>query len=142
MHSSQTFAIRLKRLPPVGERPGLIMATVSGSTGTPPKRIGTLTDAALRGRLAWFDAHSANEISEIRHALAKDSGQVTTFEKWSALGGCLHFWHGFVGSRIRALVWSCQRCGTGDREDVGGTSGESFPRRCKCGQVNRITFPK
>jgi hypothetical protein len=140
--TSQTFEIRLSRLARVGTGPGLIRATVRGTSKKELASIGVLTDAALRGRLAHFNAHSANEISAIRQELAKDAGEATTFEKWAGLERCVQFWLGFSGSRIRALAWSCDRCGASDRENVAGTSGESFPRRCRCGQVNRITVPK
>lgn len=143
MNAQHTFAIRLSRLPKVADAPGLILLMVDESAGTEaPTRIGALTDAALRGRLAHFDVHSANEISAVRKALSKDSGEATVYESWSGLDGCVQFWHGFIGSRIRSLAWSCDHCGTTDRESIGGSVGESFLRSCKCGQVNRISVPK
>ena len=141
--AQQTFAIQLSRLPKVGDAPGLILLTVAAPEGAEaPKKVGALTDAALRGRLAHFDAHSANEISALRKALSQESGKATIYERWPRLDGCLQFWHSFVGSRIRALAWTCEKCSTTERENVGGSSGECFLRRCKCGQVNRITVPK
>lgn len=116
---------------------------VDGSKGAAaPTRMGTLTDAALRGRIAHFDAHSANEIAAVRRALSIESGQATLYESWAGLDGCLQFWHGFVGSQIRTIAWTCENCGTTDRDNVGGSVGESFLRRCGCGQVTRITVPK
>ncbi len=143
MNTQQTFAIRLSRLPKIDEAPGLILLTVGASKGTEaPRRIGAVTDAALRGRLAHFDVHSANEIAAIRKALSIESGQTTICESWSQLAGCLHFWHGFVGSQIRPIAWTCEKCGVPARESIGGSVGESFLLRCKCGQVNRIAVPK
>jgi hypothetical protein len=103
--------------------------------------MGTLTDAALRGRLAYFDAHSANEIAAVRKALSIDSGQATVYESWPALEGCLRFWYGFIGSVIRPIESTCDSCGKQNRESVGGSVGESFLRRCGCGHVSRITVP-
>jgi hypothetical protein len=138
--SRQTFAIRFSRLPRVADAPGLIALSVDTSNGTQaPKRIGALTDVALRGRLAHFDAHSANEVAAIRQALGPDRGEVTVYENWSNLGSCLQFWHGFVGSRIRSVDWTCAACAAPDRAEVGASVGESFLRRCRCGKVNRVT---
>lgn len=137
---NQTFGIVLTRLPRVRETPGLIQIMVDASSGTgPPRRLGTLTDAALRGRLAHFDAHSANEVAALRQALKNDRGQATVYESWSGLASCLHFWHGFVGSQIRPIEWTCEKCGVPHRDDVGASVGESFLRPCKCGQVKLIT---
>jgi hypothetical protein len=141
--NTQTFAIVLSRLPKIDSGPGLILLTVDTSRGVePPAKIGTLTDAALRGRLAHFDQHSANELAAVRHALGKDQGQVTVYESWSGLGSCLKFWHGFVGSQIRPVTWICEKCGTAARENIGGSVGESFARRCRCGEIKQLTVPK
>jgi hypothetical protein len=66
-NTPQKFAILLSRLPKVENAPGLILLTVDTSQGSePPAKVGTLTDAALRGRLAHFDQHSANELAAVR----------------------------------------------------------------------------
>jgi hypothetical protein len=138
-----TFAIVLSRLPAVDRGPGLIGFRVDTSTAPRASAArGTLTDAALRGRLACFDAHSANEIAAVRRALSIESGQATVYERWPALEGCLRFWYGFVGSQIRPIEWDCEACHASNRDSVGGTVGESFPRRCSCGHVSSVTVPK
>jgi hypothetical protein len=143
MNNAQTFAILLTRLPKVDNAPGLILLMVDGSRGTKtPRRIGALTDAAVRGRLAHFDLHSANEVAAIRQELKKDTGQATLYESWPSLSTCLQFWYGFVGSQIRPVEWLCEKCGISNRENVGGSVGESFPHVCKCGQVKQITIAK
>ncbi len=140
--SAGMFAIVLSRLPSVENVPGLISFLVDSSEGTRiAAKSGTLTDAALRGRLAHFDAHSANEIAAVRKALAIESGQATVYESWSALDGCLRFWYGFVGSVIRPIAWGCEACQKQNRDSVGGSVGESFLRRCDCGHVSRVTVP-
>jgi len=138
----ETFAIVLSRLPAVDNRPGLISFLIDGVGGTrSAPRPGTLTDAALRGRLAYFDAHSANEIAAVRKALSADNGSAVVYESWPALDGCLRFWYGFVGSPIRPIESACEACGELNRGSVGGAVGESFLRRCGCGRVCRITVP-
>ncbi len=138
----RSFAIGLTRLPRVGEAPGLILLTVGESSGAAPKRIGLLTDAALRGRLAHFDAHSANEIAAIRQALVSESGQTTVFESWTDLPGCLSFWSGFMGLQIRRIEWTCEACGVVAAESIGGSVGELFPMPCRCGAMTRVAVPK
>ncbi|MCA1582744.1 MAG: hypothetical protein LC796_15405 [Acidobacteria bacterium] len=138
----RSFAIGLTRLAKVDESPGLILLTVGESTGTAPKKIGLLTDAALRGRLAHFDAHSANEIAAIRRALLLESGHTTIFETWSNLPGCLGFWSGFMGLQIRRIEWTCEGCGVPAFESIGGSVGELFPVLCRCGVKTRVTVPK
>ncbi len=142
MNAPKSFAIVLSRLPAVEKAPGLIsfLVDASGESGV-RSRPGTLTDAALRGRLAHFDAHSANEVAAVRKALSIESGQATVYESWPALEGCLRFWYGFVGSVIRPIEWSCEACGKQNRESVGGSVGESFLRRCGCGRASRVTIP-
>ena len=135
----------LSRLPRVGDaaRQGLIRLSVDTSEGAaPPARVGALTDAALRSRLAHFDQHSANEIAAVRHALGKDGGCVTVHETWSGLHSCLQFWRGFVGSRIQTFAWLCEKCGSNAEERVGGSVGESFALRCRCGEIKETTVPK
>ena len=139
MKTQQIFAIKFSRLPTVEETPGLILLAIDASNGVdPPRRIGVLTDVALRGRLAHYDLHSANEVAAIRQALRQDRGQMTVYEGWSGLGSCLQFWHSFVGSQIRPVEWTCERCNTPNREDVGASVGETFLRACKCGKVKRL----
>src|ERR1022692_3479670 len=94
----QEVAILLERLPGIDEAPGLIVSRIDLSKGTkPPRKIGILTDAALRGRLAHFDAHSANQLAAVRQALRPDRGQVTIHETWPLLSTCLRFWQSFAG---------------------------------------------
>ena len=64
---------------------------------------------------------------------------VTVQENWSGLGSCLQFWHDFVGSQIRPVEWTCEKCAAVNREDVGASVGETFSRACRCGKVKRIT---
>lgn len=143
MSTPQTVAILLSRLPRIENTQGLILLRVAASRGSEtPTTIGTLTDAALRGRLAHFDLHSANELAAVRHALSADSGEATVYEKWSALESCLQFWHGFTGSQIRLMAWTCEACGKTRRESIGGSVGETIPRLCACGHSTRITVPK
>lgn len=143
MNAPQTVAILLSRLPKTENAPGLILLRVDASRGSaPPTTIGALTDAALRGRLAHFDLHSANEVAAIRHALSSDSGEATVYEIWPAVQSCLQFWHSFTGSRIRPMTWTCEACGKTGRESIGGSVGETFARLCACGQATRVTVPK
>lgn len=140
MRTQQIFAIRFVRQPRVDELPGLVSLAIEDSPGTaPPRKIGVLTDVALRGRLAHFDLHSANEVAAIRKALLMDSGQTTVHEGWPGLASCLRFWQDFVGSRIRPVEWTCERCSSVNRENVGASVGETYSRACKCGRVRRIT---
>jgi hypothetical protein len=143
-NSQQTFAIALSRLPAVDNAPGLIsfLVDITGSGAGAAAKPGTLTDAALRGRLAHFNVHSANEVAAVRKALSAENGRVTVYESWSGAGGCLQFWHGFIGSQVRPITWTCEVCGTANRDSIGGSVGESFFRRCSCGQATRITVPK
>lgn len=139
MKTQQIFAIEFSRLPRVDESPGLVLLTIDGSNGAPRRKIGIITDVALRGRLAHYDLHSANEVAAIRQALRADHGHVTVHEGWSGLGSCLQFWHDFMGSQIRPVEWTCERCGAVNRENVGASVGETFSRACKCGKIKRIT---
>ena len=140
MKANQIFAIKFNRLPKVDETPGLVVLTIDSTNGLgSPRRIGAVTDVALRGRLAHFDLHSANEVAAIRQALKPDHGQVTVHEGWSGLGSCLQFWHDFVGSQIRPVEWTCEGCAVINRLDVGASVGETFSRACRCGKVQRIT---
>ncbi|MFY9551471.1 MAG: hypothetical protein WAU32_10000 [Thermoanaerobaculia bacterium] len=140
MKTQQVFAIKFSRQPRVDESPGLVYLTIDGSNGVgPPRKVGALTDVALRGRLAHYDLHSANEVAAIRQALRPDHGHVTVHEGWSGLGSCLQFWHDFTGSQIRVVEWTCERCSALNRENVGSSVGETYSRACKCGKIRRIT---
>jgi hypothetical protein len=140
MKTQQIFAISFRRLPRVDESPGLVLMAIDARNGTGPARVlGVLTDVALRSRLAHFDVHSANEVAAIRKALQGDNGAVTVHEGWPGLGSCLQFWLDFVGSRIRPIKWTCERCAMENREDVGASVGETYSRVCQCGKVKRIT---
>src|SRR6059036_686803 len=89
-NGQQTFAIVLSRLPAVDNVPGLITFLVDAAeAASAPAKAGTLTDAALRSRLAHFDAHSANEVAAVRKALSVERGHATVYESWPALEGCL-----------------------------------------------------
>jgi hypothetical protein len=143
MSAPRTVAILLTRLPRIENAQGLILLRVDASGGAaPPTTVGSLTDAALRGRLAHFDLHSANELAAVRHALAIDSGEATVYENWSAVESCLQFWYGFTGSQIRLMAWTCEACGKTRRQSVGGTVGETFPLLCSCGRSTHVTVPK
>ena len=143
MSSRPTFAIRLSRLSAIDASPGMISLVIDDAGGSEgPRRIGNLTDAALRGRLSHFDAHSANEIAAIRQALSTESGSTTIYETWARFDACCRFWHEFTGSQVRLIEWACDGCAQASRDYVGGTVGESFLRRCKCGKINRVTVSK
>lgn len=140
MKTQQIFAIRLSRLPRVENTPGLILLAIDTSNGAGPfRRIGTVTDVALRGRLAHHDLHSANEVAAIRQALSQDHGEATVYEGWSGAGSCLQFWHGFGGSQIRPIEWTCEGCAKPQHQDVGASVGETFLHACKCGTVKGTT---
>ena len=128
MRPQQILALKLCRLPAVGETPGLILLTVDVSDGVDrPRQVGVLTDVALRGRLGHYDLHSANELAAIRKALQPESGQITIHETWAGPGSCLRFWHDFVGSQIRPVEWICEGCSALNRLDVGASVGEPAP---------------
>lgn len=140
MKTQPTFTIRFSRLPRVDESPGLVALAIHESNGAqPPRRLGALTDVALRGRLAHWNLHSANELSALRQALQPDYGEATVHEGWAGLGNCLQFWHDFMGSQIRAVEWACDQCAAVHRENVGSSVGETYSRACTCGKVKRIT---
>ena len=140
MKTQQVFTIHFLRQPRVDELPGLVSLAIGTAPGTaPPREIGALTDVALRGRLAHFDIHSANEVAAIRKALGTDSGQTAVHEGWPGLASCLRFWQDFMGSRIRTVEWTCERCSAVNREHVGSSVGETYSRACRCGRVKRIT---
>ncbi len=136
------FEIALTRLPQVDGAAGLILLTVGAPDRQPSTPVGTLTDAALRGRLGHFGAHDANEIAAVRKALSAEGGEITIHESWAGLSACLQFWSGFVGLQVRRISWTCGHCGEPAHENIGGSVGETLPRLCKCGVVTRITLPK
>jgi len=139
----EEIAIVLRRQLGVGEAPGLVSIRVDTSRGSkPPAPIGSLTDAALRCRLAHFNQHSANEIAAVRQALRNAEGQVTVYETWPGLASCLQFWYKFAGSQIRPVEWVCDKCGESARENIGGNVDESLPRRCRCGEAKQLTVPR
>ena len=140
--SSRFFSIHLDRLPGLPDEPGLILLTVETGGTDGPTRLGSLTDAGLRGRLAHHNLHSANEIASVRRALAGDEGSVVVEESWSSLESCPQFWHSFFGSQIRPVEWTCNACGVAHREEVGGSVGETFRLRCRCGRLNQLTIAK
>jgi hypothetical protein len=138
--TQQIFALRLRRLPRVDDMPGLVTLSISGSAAADPARkVGDLTDIALRGRLAHFGAHPANEVAAIRRALQSDDGQITVHEAWPGLGSCLKFWIDFTGSQIRQVEWKCERCQALHSDNVGANVGETYSRACRCGRVTRVT---
>jgi hypothetical protein len=140
--TQQIFTIRCSRLPSADANPGLVLLVLDGADAMGrPRQIGAVTDVALRGRLAHYDLHSANEVAAIRQALRRDDGEIVIREGWSDLRSLLHFWHDFVGSRIRPIEWNCEACAAPQRENVGASVGETFSRACRCGQVARITVP-
>lgn len=140
MKTRQVFALKFCRLPKVDDTPGLILLTIDLSRGVGrPRKVGVLTDIALRGRLGHYDLHSANELAALRKALQPDRGQVTVHEGWSGLSSCLRFWHDFAGSQIRPVEWICEVCAAVNREDVGASVGETYSRACRCGRIERIT---
>jgi hypothetical protein len=137
--TQQIFAIRFSRQPRVDESPGLVSLSVSGANGREGgQKIGDLTDIALRGRLAHFGVHSANEVAVIRRALQADDGEITIHEGWPGLDSCLKFWQDFTGSQIRLVEWKCE-CEAMHRDNVGANVGETYSRACRCGRIRRIT---
>ena len=140
MTTQQIFALRFRRLAKLDDTPALVLLTIDDPSGVGPRRkVGVLTDVALRGRLGHYDLHSANELAAIRRALQNDGGQVTVHEGWSGPEQLLKFWRGFNGSQIRSVEWTCEKCSTLNREHVGASVGETYSRACRCGKITRIT---
>jgi hypothetical protein len=140
MKTQQIINLHLCRLPSVNGMPGLVSLTVCDGTGDGSKhKLGDLTDVALRGRLAHYDLHPANELAVIRRALQSDNGEITIHEGWPGLQSCLKFWNGFTGSRIRPVEWTCENCAAVHRDNVGSNVGETYARACRCGRIQRIT---
>lgn len=137
-----SFTIRLTRLPPAGTAPGLaglIAVAVQSPDRKRAARLGSLTDVALRSRLAHFDAHSANEIAALRRALASEGGEFLLIERWPGREACLRSWYGFTGAKMRLIEWTCEKCAASCRENAGGGPGELFLLVCACGHA--ATFP-
>ncbi len=140
MTAGRVFAIRLKRLRRTGHTARLVSVSIGDSAqASPARRVGALTDIALRARLSHWNLHSANEVAAVRKALAGERGEATLYEGWPALSSCWHFWHDFVGSRITRLEWSCEGCRTPAERQVGASAGETVPLPCKCGTLGRMT---
>ncbi len=141
MKTQQIFSIVFSRLPKVDDLPGLVSLTIDSTNGAQPGRtLGSLSDVALRGRLAHWDLHSAIEVAGIRRALGPDHGRATVHEGWPDLGSCIRFWHDFAGSTIRPVEWTCGRCSAVHKEELGASVGETLSRRCKCGTIKRLTI--
>jgi hypothetical protein len=137
-----SFTIRLTRLAPAGATPGppgLISVAVESADRKRAARLGSLTDVALRSRLAHFDAHPANEIAALRRALASEGGEFVLTERWPAREACLRSWYGFTGAKMKLIEWTCEKCSAACRENAGGGPGELFLLVCSCGQT--ATFP-
>ncbi len=140
MKANPTFDIEFRRLRRVDQSPGLVALAIKASEATEPAaKVGVLTDVALRGRLAHWNLHSANEVAVIRRALDADQGRVTVQEAWPGISSCLRFWHDFGGSQIRVVEWTCEKCASVNRVAVGAIAGEAFSRKCRCGKVTRVS---
>jgi len=140
MTSASVFAIRLRRLRRAGDAARLISVSIADSGGKGvARRIGSLTDIALRARISHWNLHSANEVAALRKALDGEAGEATLYEGWPALANCWHFWRDFVGSQITRLEWSCDGCQSPAERQVGASVGETVPLACKCGTVGRMT---
>jgi hypothetical protein len=138
-----TFEINLRRLPGVEPLAGMVFLTfrAAGDTGRATV-LGKLTDAALRARLAHFDAHSANEIAALRRAVATAGGEFSVRETWKDRDACLRHWYGFTGSRFQALEWKCEKCGDEGVERLGRTAGELVYVKCARGHAIAIAAEK
>lgn len=138
-NSRVTFDIALLRLPSPAPWPGLIDLTVrrAGENGR-PARLGSLTDAALRARLAHFDAHSANEIAALRKALQPEGGEFALTESWKDRDEFLRHWYGFLGSMVHSTDWKCEACGDAGVERLARASGEVVHVRCARGHAVAI----
>jgi len=128
----------------VGTAPGalgLIAVAVESPDRKRAVRLGSLTDVALRSRLAHFDAHPANEIAALRRALASAGGEFALTERWSERQACLHSWYGFTGAKMQLIEWTCEKCGAPCRESAGGGPGELFLLVCSCGHAASFPIP-
>jgi len=140
MKASPIFAIRLRRLRRADDTVRLLSVSIAASGGKGvARRVGALTDVALRARLSHWNLHSANEVAALRKALDGERGEATLYEGWPALANCWQFWHDFVGSQITRLEWSCEVCQSPASRDVGASRGETVTIACKCGAVGRVT---
>lgn len=140
MTAGPVFAIRLRRLRRLNDTARLISVSIADSGGKEvARRIGALTDIALRARLSHWNLHSANEVAALRKALDGKGGEATLYEGWPSLANCWQFWRDFVGSQIKRLEWSCEGCQSPAERQVGANRGETVPLACKCGTVGRVT---
>jgi len=131
--SRVVFDLALRRLRPASASPGLISLTVRR-----PTILGTLTDAALRARLAHFDAHSANEIAALRRALDREGGEYAFTEEWRDREEFLKHWCGFLGSPVQPMDWTCEECGDTGAVRLGRAAGEAVQLRCARGHAVAI----
>ncbi len=139
MTASPTFAIRLRRLRRASDTARLVSVSIADAGGKGvARRVGALTDVALRARLSHWSLHSANEVAALRKALDGDKGEATLYEGWPTLANCWHFWRDFVGSQITRIEWSCEGCQNPAARDVGAGHGETVPLACRCGAVGRL----
>jgi len=137
------FEIGLRRLQEIAPQPGMVSLTVrvAGATsGVAP--LGKLTDAALRARLAHFDAHSANEIAALRRAMAAAGGESSVTETWKDREACLRHWDAFTGSKLNPVEWKCEACGDAGIERLGRAPGELVNVKCAHGHVVVIAATK
>ena len=141
MNANPVFAIRLRRLRPAADAARLISVSIADSGGKGvARRVGSLTDIALRARLSHWNLHSANEVAALRKALDGEPGESTLYEGWPAFKSCWHFWRDFVGSQVTRLEWNCEGCQSPAERQVGASRGETVPLACKCGTVGRRTL--
>lgn len=142
-NSRVTFDIALQRLPSPAPWPGLIDLAVrrAGESGR-AARLGSLTDAALRARLAHFDAHSANEIAALRKALQPEGGEFALTESWKDRDEFLRHWYGFLGSTVHSIEWKCDACGDAGIARLGRAAGETVHVRCARGHAVAIVGTK
>ena len=139
MTAAPVFAIRLRRLRRADDAVRLISVSIAEGKGV-ARRVGALTDVALRARLSHWNLHSANELAALRKALDSPPGEATLYEGWPALASCWVFWRDFVGSKMTRLEWSCDGCQSPAERQVGASRGETVPLLCKCGTVGLKTI--
>lgn len=140
MTGGPVFAIRLRRLRRADDTARLVSVSITdpGGKGV-ARRIGALTDIALRARISHWNLHSANEVAALRKALEGERGEATLFEGWPGLADCWSFWRDFIGSQITRIEWSCDGCQNPAERQVGASRGETVPLACRCGTVGRVT---
>lgn len=138
-----TFEIGLRRLPGIAPLAGMVSLTVRAAGDTSRATLlGKLTDAALRARLAHFDAHSANEIAALRRAMAAAGGEFLVTETWKDRDACLRHWYAFTGSKLQPVDWKCETCGEAGVERLGRAAGEVVHVKCAHGHVVVIAATK